>query len=46
LLTGQMAHNHGIRHNGEAAKLFARHESASLAPVVHAAGYHTAYVGK
>jgi arylsulfatase A-like enzyme len=46
LLTGQMAHHHGIVTNDEAAEQFVPHEPDSLAPAVHAAGYHTAFLGK
>jgi N-acetylglucosamine-6-sulfatase len=46
VLTGRMTHHHGVRHNSDAGRKFARHESDSLAPAVHAAGYSTAYADK
>ena len=46
LLTGQHAHTHGVLSNGNADQRFRPHEADSLAPAIHGAGYHTAYVGK
>lgn len=46
LLTGQRAQQTGIHSNWNADQLFLPHETASLAPAIQAAGYHTGYAGK
>ena len=49
ILTGQYTHNHGVTGNeppDQGFVAFRRHEAASLAPWLKAAGYRTALVGK
>ena len=46
-LTGQLSHNHGVRGNAPPLGGYALFDDRNTLPVwMHAAGYHTAFVGK